>query len=218
MSRRGRAIGFLGAALLAAAAAAAIADGYGESVARGYGTLRPVLVTTSPLRAGRAIDVESAEKALEVRRVPVRFVPPGTLEAPAEAIGLAPTAPLPAGSYLLAAQLHAPGSDRPAGRILSRGRRPVEISVSGAGALLAEGGQPAGSRVDVVVTTEPSGSGAGRTYVAAAAVPLLGLAPQEEPDGEETSAATLGLSRPQALRLIAAESFARRVTILPSGG
>jgi Flp pilus assembly protein CpaB len=218
MSRRGRAIGFLCSALLAAAAAAAIADGYGESVARGYGALRPVLVATSPLRAGHAIDPEAAGEALEVRRVPVRFVPPGALAAPAEAVGLEPVAPLPAGSYLLAAQLRPPGSNRRAGRILAQGRGPVEISVSGAAALMAEGAQPVGSRVDVVVTTEPSGAGTGRTYVAAAAVPLLGLAPQGESDGESTSAATLGLTRPQALRLIAAESFARRVTILAGGG
>jgi hypothetical protein len=32
-----------------------------------------------------------------------------------------------------------------------------------------------------------------------------------------SAAATLGLTRRQALRLIAAESFARRVTLLPRG-
>jgi hypothetical protein len=47
---------------------------------------------------------------------------------------------------------------------------------------------------------------------------LLGLGPG--PDGTEpggTDAATLGLTRPQALRLIAAQSFARQITILPRG-
>ncbi len=217
MSRRGRALGFLGAALLAAVAAAAIADGYGRSVARGYGELRPVLVAVRALPAGRQIDPEAATAELGVRRIPARFVPPGALVAAAEAIGLEPQARVPVGSYLLAGQLRPPGSGRRPGRILARGRRPVEIEVSGAGALLAGGGRPAGSRVDVVVTDEPSGAGKGRTYVAAAAVPLLGLSPDEA--GEEaTSAATLGLTRPEALRLIAAESFARRVTILPSAG
>jgi hypothetical protein len=68
------------------------------------------------------------------------------------------------------------------------------------------------------VTTEPSGSGDGRTYIAAPAVPLLGLAPGVEGSGETDSAtATLGLTRAQALRLIAAESFARRVTLIPRG-
>jgi len=217
MSRRGRAIGFLLGALLAAVAAATLADGYGDSVVRGYGELRPVLVATDDLRVGRAIDPATAAAKLAVHRVPVRFLPPDALGAPAEAVGLVPAVPVPAGSYLLATQLRAPRA-RSAGPRLGRGRRPVEIAVSGAGALTAFGGQPVGSKVDVVVTTEPSGSGEGRTYVAAPAVPLLGLAPAAEAPGEADSAtATLGLTRAQALRLIAAESFARRVTLIPRG-
>jgi Flp pilus assembly protein CpaB len=217
VSRRGRALAFLLAAAFAAATAAAIADGYGDSVVRGYGELRPVVVAATELKADRTIGPEVASEELEVRRVPARFVPPGTLQAPAEAVGLVPAAAVPAGSYLLAAQLRTPRSEGP-GTILGHGRRPVEIAVSGVGALLASGVQPAGTRVDVVVTTEPSGAGDGRTYVAAPAVPLLGLAPGAEGtvDGS-TAAATLGLTRSQALRLIAAESFARQVTVLPRG-
>ncbi|HET8565074.1 MAG TPA: SAF domain-containing protein [Solirubrobacterales bacterium] len=214
MSRRGRAIAFLLAALFAAVAAAAIANGYGNSVVRGYGELRPVLVASADLPAGRAIDPETADQGLEVRRVPVRFVPPGALSAPAQVVGLEPVAAVPAGSYLLAGQLRSPVEGR-AHAPLGRGRRPVEIAVSGAGALTAFGGQPVGSRVDVVVTTEPSAAGSGRTYVAAPAVPLIGLAPGSEGPGAETAVATLGLTRLQALRLIAAESFARRVTVIP---
>ncbi len=211
MNRRRRSFAFAVAAALAAAAAAAIADGYGESVARGYGELRPVLIATRDLAADRAIDPDE----LEVRRVPVRFAPPGALAAPAEAAGMEAAAPVPAGSYLLATQLRPPGAESGPGAALGRGRRPVEIAVSGADALLVAGNQPVGAPVDVVVTTEPSGSGQGRTYVAASAVPLLALGPGEE--GAGTAAATLGLSKGQALRLIAAQSFARRVTILPAG-
>lgn len=216
MNRRTRAFGFLFAALVAAAAAAAIANGYGASVVRGYGELRPVLVATAGLPAGKQIDPEAATEDLEVRRVPVRFVPPGVLAAPAEAVGLAPAAPIPAGSYLLAAQLHPPqaAGARPD---LGGGRRPVEIAVSGAGALEATGVSPLGSKVDVVVTSEPSGSGAGRTYVAAPAVPLLGLGPGGEGVEGETATATLGLTREQALHLIEAESFSRRITLIPRG-
>lgn len=215
MSRRTRALGFMLAALLTAAAAAAMADGYGDSIVRGYGELRPVLVASSQLPAGKAIDPEMAVEKLEVRRVPVRFAPPGALAAPAEAIGLVPAAAVPAGSYLLAAQLRTPGADRPTA--LGPGRRPVEIAVSGARALAAFGTPPVGAQVDVVVTTEPSGSGDGRTYVAAAAVPLLGLAPGAGGAEAETATATLGLTRAQALRLIDAESFARRLTLIPRG-
>lgn len=215
MSRRGRALAFLAAALAAAVGAAAIADGYGASVARGYGELRPVVVARTALAPGRAIGPEVAA-GLELRRVPAPFVPPGALRDPAAALGLAPTASIPAGAYLLAAQLRAPRRGPAAASGLGRGRQPVEITVSGAAALQHAGAQPVGRRVDVVVSAEPSGSGAGRTYVAAAAVPLLALAPAAGA-GEGLAAATLGLTRAQALRLIAAESVARKLTLLPRG-
>lgn len=216
MSRRGRALAFVLAALFAAATAAAIADSYGTSVARGYGALRPVVVAGADLAAGEAIEPRQAAE-LELRRVPARFVPPGALVSPAEAIGLAPAAAIPAGSYLLASQLRPPRADPAAALGLGHGRHPVEIAVSGAEALLVAGAQPVGERVDVVVTTEPSGSGAGRTYVAAAAVPLLGLEPGAEGVAEGIASATLGLTRSQALKLIAAGSFARQVTLLARG-
>jgi Flp pilus assembly protein CpaB len=218
MNRRGRAIGFLLLALLAAAAAAAIADGYGSRVASGYGALRPVVVLGAKLPAGKPIGPAEIDSTLAVRRVPERFVPLGALASPAEAFGLAAEVTLPAGSYLLATQLTSPRRDGRSTQGLHGGRRPVEISVSGAGALLAAGPVLGGARVDVVVTSEPAGAGPGRTYVAAAGVPLLALRrgiEGSEPGG--IAAATLGLTKQQALRLIAAESFARKVTVLPGG-
>jgi Flp pilus assembly protein CpaB len=215
VSRRSRAIAFLAAAGVAALAAAAIADGYGESVARGYGELRPVVVASEDLRAGETMDPGVAADGLEVRKVPVRFVPPAAVADPSEAIGLVVAAPVPAGSYLLAAQLRPPHARRIASG-LRPGRRPVEITVGGAGALSTFGTQPVGSKVDVVVTSEPGGSGDGRTYVAAAAVPLLALGAGGEGDPGEANV-TLGLTRGQALRLLAAESFARRITVIPGG-
>jgi Flp pilus assembly protein CpaB len=213
MSRRARAALFFALALFAAAAAAAIVAGYGSSVARGYGPLRPVVVLEAGLPAGRPIGPREIASRLEVRRVPERFVPAGALAVPDDALGLVPLGPAPAGSYLLASQLRPPRRPRRPG--LAGGRRPVEISVSGADALLALG-RASGSKVDVVVTTEPDGSGPGRTYVAAAGVPLLALGPGEDGPGPGgASAATLGLTRAQALRLIAAESFARKLTLLP---
>lgn len=214
MSRRVRAIAFVLAALVAAAAAAALADGYGASVASGYGELRSAVVVRAALEAGATVDPRRATSALELRRIPARFVPAGTLADPAAAIGLAPTAAIPAGSYLLASQLRPPRPRAAPG--LTRGRHPVEIAVSGAEALLLAGAEPVGARVDVLVTTEPTGSGSGRTYVAAAGVPLLALGPGAIAS-EGIAAATLGLTRRQALRLIAAESFARRLTLLESG-
>jgi Flp pilus assembly protein CpaB len=215
VSRRARALAFLLLALLAAFLAAVIADGYGSRVAQGYGPLRTVVVATRHLPEDRVIGLGEASDALVERRVPARFVPPGALAASAEALGLVPRAGVPPGSYLLAAQLRPPRAERPS-RALGGDRGPVEIAVGGAGALLATGAASQGTKVDVVVTTEPTGAGRGRTYVAAAAVPLLGLGQGVDGPGG-VSAATLGLTRAQALRLIAAESFARRLTLLPRG-
>jgi len=217
MSRRRRAFAFAALALLAAAVAAAIANGYGSSVARGYGPLRPVVVLARGLRPDRPLGPEDLSTALEVRRVPERFVPPGALVSPAAALGLAPDSTLPAGSYLLATQLHPPRPHRGSVSILGD-RRPVEISVSGADALLATGEPSSAAKVDVIVTTEPAGAGPGRTFVAAAGVPLLALGPGADGPGPGgASAATLALTRRQALRLIEAESFARKLTLLPEG-
>jgi Flp pilus assembly protein CpaB len=218
VSRRGRSLAFLLAALFAAVVAAAIADGYGDRVARGYGALRTVVVARAALAAGEAIGPARATSELELRRVPVRFLPPGALAASAEAIGLETATAIPAGSYVLASQLRPPRTEVGGGLGLGAGRHPVEIAVSGAEALLLAGARPVGERVDVVVTAEPTGAGPGRTYVAAAAVPLLALGPGADGvEGEGVAAATLGLTRDQALRLIAAESFARRVTLLARG-
>ena len=218
MNRRLRAATFFALALLAAGMAAVIAHGYGSRVAGEYGPLRPVVVVARGLGPDRPLGPREAVRALELRRVPARFVPPGALSSPRDAVGLVPTASLSAGSYLLASQLRPPRSSTPATPRLEGRRRPVEISVSGADALLATGAAPRGTTVDVVVTTEPAGAGSGRTYVAAAGVPLLALGPGADGPGPGgVSAATLGLTRRQALRLIAAESFARKLTLLPAG-
>ncbi len=218
MSRRRRALGFLLLAFIAAAGAAALAHRYGASAVRGYGPLQPVVVVGTGVAAGRRLGPREIASALAVRRVPSRFAPAGALAAPEEALGLVARAPLPAGSYLLGTQLAVARREKAARGHLGGDRRPVEIVVDGADALLATGRGPGGSKVDVVVTGEPVGTGPGRTYVAAARVPLLALRPGPEGPGPGTSAlAILGLTRRQALRLIAAESFARQVTLLPGG-
>ncbi len=215
MSRRRRALLFLLLALGAAVAAGAVADGYGSKIAGRYGRLRPVVVVSAELPAGKPIDPADVAGALSVRRVPERFVPGGSLVAPAEAVGLVPDAVLPVGSYLLAEQLHVRKRRTRTAHGLGGNRRPVEISVSGADALLGTGPVPAGARVDVVVTGE-GGLGRGHTYIAAAGVPLLALRPGADGPGPGgLAAATLGLTKEQALRLIAADSFARKLTLLP---
>ena len=216
MSRRGRAAAFASAAAICAGLAAGVGaarPGFeGE-----FGELREVLVTTAPLARGQPIDKRDLE-AIEVRRVPASFLPPGALSDPAQLAGRRPAIALPPGSYVLAAALRLPGERRVGSPQLDRGARAVEIEVERAGALV---GRP-GSRVDVIVTTEPGpGGGAGRTYVAARAVGLLALDASAVVDADDplpsepgAQLATLALSRAEALRLIQAESFARSVRLL----
>ena len=225
MSRRGRAIAFGAAALACAGLAAAVAGGYRADLESQLGPLRPVVVARAGIPARRPLRPAGARALLEVRRIPERFVPAGALAAPEQAIGRAPAARIPAGAYVLAPQLRAPGEHRRRhrGPRLGDGRTPVEISVSGAEALALAGHDPEGTLVDVVVTTEPGpGGGSGRTYVAADGVKLLALAQSGDDAGgqlpgpsPDTWTATLALSRAQALRLIEAENFARQVRLIP---
>jgi pilus assembly protein CpaB len=214
-------VAFAGAAALCAGLAASATGGGGDPAAQ-FGALREVVVATEPLPGRRPLRQTVVRRALELRRVPERFVAPDALSSPAQALGRSPAAPVPAGGYLLESQLQSADADRRRPRPLGGGRRPVEIGVQGAGALAARPGGP-GQRVDVVVTSEPGpGGGGGRTYVAAEAVALLDLrSGGEAGDGDpvtgvggETWTATLALTREQALRLIHAESFARSVRLI----
>ena len=224
MSRRRRAIGFAAAAALCAGLAASAIGGYRTDVQSQLGELRPVLVATRELPDRAPVSAKAIGGAVEVRRVPARFLPPGALSAPEELLGRKLIAPIPPGSYVLTSQLRVPGrrGADPPNSMLEGGRRPVEIAVDGATALGQ--GHGGGRRVDVIVTTEPGpGGGPGRTYVAARGVALLGLgAASSGPADEEalpapalgSQVATLALTRAEALRLIQAESFARSVRLI----
>ncbi len=212
MTRRTRALVFLLAALVCAGLAVAVAGRYRSGAEARYGPLRQVVVASVELPAGRPLGPAETRRAMAIRRVPASFIPDGALRRPSEALGRAPAAAIPAGSYVLAAQLVVPQPDsRPTG--VGPGLRPVQISVSGGEALTIDGASAEGSRVDVVVS-EQSGLGRrGRTFVAASAVRLLGLSGPGGP-GEGWSA-TLALTRSQALELIAAETAAREIRLLP---
>jgi pilus assembly protein CpaB len=210
VSRRRRALLLLAAALLCGLLAATVARRYRSQVEGQYGPLRPVLVTAADLPPGQAIGPDAA---LVVRRVPAAFVPPGALRRPRDALGRAPGATLPAGSYVLGSQLVLPQQAQPDPPGAGRGRRPVQLPVSGAEALLLGGTSPEGSRVDVVVSQRGGLGGAAKTYVAAEGVRLLAIAKPAGP-GEGWSA-TLALSREQALDLIGAEGAGRELRLLP---
>jgi Flp pilus assembly protein CpaB len=213
VSRRARALVFLVAALICAVLAATVAGRYRSRIEARYGPLRPVVVATAELPAGQSIDVERAGAALSVRRVPVRFIPPGALSRPADALGRAPGATVPAGSYVLGAQLAVPKTDAPRAPGVGLGLRPVEVAVSGAQALTVGEGVPEGERVDVVVSRQAGLGRSARAYIAATAVKLLAL---QSPSGPgESWSATLAVTEQQALTLIGAQSAGREIRLLP---
>ena len=124
---------------------------------------------------------------------------------------------LPAGSYLTASvfKSQVAGGARPPGGP-PQGTTPVEITVTGAGAL-ATSRTGSGDSVDVIVSGDSApGPSAGRTYVAATGVPLLALREARAEPGLESERwiATLALTREEALRLIRAESIAAQVRLL----
>ena len=105
-----------------------------------------------------------------------------------------------------------------AGARLGHGRRPVEIAVSGAGALSAAGraaGRHRGRRRRHHRTERLRR----RPHLRRRRRRCRCWPSARAPEGgaRRSATATLGLTRSQALRLIAAESFARRVTVMPRG-
>lgn len=213
MSRRARALAFLAAAVICAILAAAVAGRYRSQVEAQYGPLQPVVVASAELSADEPISVKTARSSLSVRRVPARFVPPGALTHPGDALGRAPGAIIPAGSYLLGAQLQLPQPHRPSPPRVGERRRPVEVAVAGANALTVAREPPEGSRVDVVVARQAGLGDAARAYIAASGVNLLALRSPAGP-GEPWSA-TLAVTERQALDLITAQSAGREIRLLP---
>jgi len=213
VSRRRRAAFFLVAAVICALLAAMVANRYRSRVEARYGPLRPVLVATAELPAGEAIAVDRVESALAVRRVPASFVPPGALASPAEAMGRAPSATIPSGSYVLGAQLAVPRPREPRAPGVVDGLRPVEVAVAGAEALTVGDGSPEGSRVDVVVARQAGLGRSAQARIAATGVRLLALRSPAGP-GEGWSA-TLAVTEQQALALIGAQSAGREIRLLP---
>ena len=213
MSRRARALSFLVAAVVCALLAATIAGRYRSRVEARYGPLRPVVVAAADLPAGEPLEVERAHAALAIRRVPARFIPPGSLTQVADALGRSPGAAIPAGSYVLGAQLELPGPEAPKAPGVGVGRRPVDVAVAGADALTVGGTPPEGMRVDVVVARQAGLGSSAHAGIAATNVKVLALRSPAGP-GEPWSA-TLAVTEQQALSLIGAQSAGREIRLLP---
>lgn len=227
MSRRARAIGFAALALVCAGLAASAAGDLHGNLEAQLGELRPLLVARSEIEVRRPVRPREATKLFEVRRVPARFAPVDGLADPLEAVGMQPDGPIPAGAYVTAAHFRPSSAGRSGAPRLAGDHEAVEITVTGAEALAAGGGDPTGRGVDVIVTTEPdAGGGRGRTYVAAEGVRLLGLtetAPAGDagglgPTGPASWTATVAVGRRQALRLIQAHNYAREMRLIAASG
>lgn len=207
-SRRRRGLILLALALVSGALAAAQVNGHVNAVGRGAGPAVTAVVATKDLAAGTRLRAAD----LGLRRVPAAYLPRGALTAASEALGARLAAPLERGGYVTAAQLRGGVGS------LRRGQRAVEIGVIGGQALDAA---TPGTRVDVVISTEPRG-GPGRTFVALEGVELLALrqggASQDADNGAArtaTATATLQVSLRQAVYLSAAENYAREIRLLP---
>jgi len=205
-------IGALSCAGLSAAIAGT-AETPGES---DFGPLVPVVVTLAPLESGTVIGRQDLKRALAERRVPESFAPPDALAMPAEAHGRKLGSSIPAGSYLTVASFEVRAPARGGDGGPPKGTTPVEITVTGAGAL-ASTRTHEGDRVDVIVSGDSApGPSAGRTYVAANGVPLLAVREAESEPGFQSDLwiATLALTREEALSLIRAESTGAQVRLL----
>jgi pilus assembly protein CpaB len=221
--RRRRGLLLLSLALASGGLAASeVARKVGEVEAR-VGSPVPVVVAARELPASKKIDPGALGRLLRVDQVPEKFAPPDALVDPAQAAGLVPAVPVAAGSVLTAGHFAASGGDASReGGLLRPGERAVEVAVAGGAALSAAG---PGSRVDVLVSTEPR-TGAGGTFVALEGVEVLrlGTAPggSLDPAGASEGAtegasalATLRVTLRQAVYLTAAQNFAREVRLLP---
>lgn len=219
-SRRRRGLLLLCLALASGGLAASQVRERERNVEARVGPLVPVLVASRDLAA----DTEPSARAVGLRRVPARFVPPDALGSESELAGARTAVAVRAGSYLTAGHFRPAASAGPGGAPLARGERAVEVGVSG-----GEGLAPLspGARVDVVVSTD-AGTGGGRTFVALAGAELLALRPdpaaagyasEDDAGPGPTALAVLRVTLRQAVYLTAADNFGREIRLLarPAG-
>jgi pilus assembly protein CpaB len=204
VTRRRRAALLLGLALVLGALAASDVARRESALRAQVGPAIDVLVARRPLAAGRRLDARD----LAVRRVPERFAPAGAPAIAALLLGRRLAVPVPAGApvgeHLL---LRAADASR-----VRRGERAVEVVAGGSPQLVVPG-----VRVDVLVTRERGGGGAGDTQLALEDVEVLAARPAAPPDGDGSGpqvAATLRVTVRQAVYLAAAAAFARDIRLL----
>lgn len=216
MNRRRRLLLTAGAASVAAITGAITVAGYTDSLAGRFGPLRPVVVATAPIEAGRVITRATVGRSMETRRIPSRFVPAGALSVRDGAIGLESVIDLPPGAYITSGLLRPPSEADRRHRersTASSGLHQVEVTIQGAGAIT-----PGSDRFEVLVTPLGDRGGPGRTRVVSRSAMIVSRTAIDTSGADTTSArVTLAVPRRQAIRLIDAEAGGERMTLLAAG-
>jgi pilus assembly protein CpaB len=208
MTRRRRALLLGGLALALGGLAASDVAGREAALARRVGGLVDVVVAREPLAAGARV----RERALAIRRVPRRFAPDGAIESPAALAGLRAVADIAPGSDLVASMFGDGRAAAPLGPPIRRGERVAQVIALASPQLVT-----AGSRVDVLVTSEPRGD----AVLALEDVEVLDAAPAGDASAGTRQApgtrvaASLRVTLRQAVYLAAAQDFARELRLLP---
>jgi pilus assembly protein CpaB len=178
------------------------------------GPLEPVVVTRASIPDGARLTAPR----LAVRRIPSRFLAPGTFAAPGELAGARAASELPAGGFVTDSDLDRGDGAAAPGPQIRPGERVAEVVATGSPQLVQAGG-----RVDVLVTREDSDGQPGRTTVPLEDVEVLAAqaAPSDSgSDGAKADAAgervsaSLRVTARQAVYLAAAQSFAHEIRLL----
>jgi pilus assembly protein CpaB len=215
--RRRRALVLLSVALACGGLAASQVHTRASQVEAEVGPLVPVVVARADVAPGARLRAGQ----LAVRQVPERFAPSDSLVSPEQAVGQRVAGALAAGGYVTQGALAARTEPGRGSGPIRPGERSVEVAVAGGEALA---GAAPGTRVDVLVTTEPrGGASGGRTYLALQDVELLQVRPATATGGagaaegsgsRATSVATLRVTLREAVFLTAAQAFARELRLL----
>jgi pilus assembly protein CpaB len=203
MSRRRRAALLLGLALVLGALAASDVARREAALRDQVGPAVEVLVARGPLIAGRRIEAGD----LAVRRLPERFAPAGAPPVPDLLIGERLAVGVPAGAPVGEHLLTRAAAD--AAPLMRRGERAAEVVARGSPALIT-----AGSRVDVVVTSERD------ARLALEDVEVLAVKAVPVGDGAASASAprvsaTLRVTLRQALFLASLETRLGELRLLP---
>lgn len=183
------------------ALAAADVGGREAALRRRIGPSIGVVVVRTDVAAGATIGA----RALAIRQVPARYAPAAGYSAVAEVTGLRAAVAIPAGTDLVPALLDDPAAPLERGPAPRRGERIVDLVAEGTPALVGPG-----THVDVLVTSErPDGSGHTRLALQDAVV----QAAEAASGGRVRVWISVGVRA--AVRLAAAQNFAREIRVLP---